>query len=59
MYLKKTYKAYLKSKNETKTLISLTLFGLIAYANNSYISNSKNKKLIIEHYFFIYGAIVS
>ena len=63
MYLGLTYRAHLKCKEEekarSKAPISQSIFSVIWYVDNNYVVNLKDRKLVIGHGFFIYGAIVS
>lgn len=61
MHLELVYGAYSQSmiKPKAKTLLGQLLFRLIEYSDSNYANNSKNQKLIIKHYFFIYKAIIS
>lgn len=36
---------------------SQSLYKLASYANNDYTNNSKNRKFVIEYYFFINGKV--
>ena len=59
IYLGVIYSGHLKVKKKTKAPISLSLFGLIRYKNNSYVRNLKDKKFEMEYYYFINEAIIS
>lgn len=53
MYLGLVYKIYLQSKDKVKAkiLAGQLLFILVGYANNNYANGSKDKNLVIRHFF--------
>lgn len=59
MLLDLIYKTHLHSKKETKALDNLPPFGLIRYVDSNYVSDPKNKKLVMDHCFFFYKAVIS
>ena len=61
IYLKLIYEVYPQSKDKIKAKVPVDqlLFRLVKYVDNNYVSDSKNKKLVMEHYFFVYGTIFS
>lgn len=59
MYLGLTYRTHPHLEKKTKALANLPPFGLIRYVDSNYASDSKNKKLVIDHCFFFYKAVIS
>lgn len=45
-----------KEKAKAKVPVSQSTFSLIRYTDSNYVSNPEDKKLVMRHCFFIYGA---
>lgn len=58
IYLGLIYNSYSKNKNKTKISIISFSFKLIEYENGDYVENFKDRKFIIQYYYFIIGAVI-
>lgn len=58
IYLKLVYEAWAKDKRDTKILLIPFLFQLIRYKNSNYARDPKNRKLVLQYYYFINRAII-
>lgn len=58
MYLGLTYSTFLLSDEIRQEFVALLLFRLIRYATNNYPGNLKDKKSVMEYYFFIHRVVV-
>lgn len=58
MHLELIYGVYFQSEKKAEVLISPSFFRFIEYTNIIYAISPKNKKLVMNYYFFIYKALV-